>query len=340
MKTSLLALTLCGAAGVACAQSSVTVYGTVDVGVSKRNGTSVQVGKRDNNKLGFKGVEDLGNGIAALFQLEIRYEPDTGTLENNSRPLFQGQSRVGLQGPFGTLRLGRGLTPFMEAIDAYDPWSGLPTPAGFKTDLQVAGYTSDPLSAPGNSGNRFSNALFYNSPVFAGFQVNGAVASKEANNGPLIIGRGSALAPQFPANAEADVVPFGVTGTYNYAIFGALAAYERNAVDTKFWSVAGLVKPVPELKVSLSYQHQDQGETRFFDTDTKAWVLGANYALGSNKFLAGYGQKRPDGVEKTKQTSLGYEYSLSKRTYAYAEASHKKQISSLNFYALGLHHNF
>lgn len=346
MKKSLLALTFLGAAGVAQAQSSVVIYGTLDVGVSKRTGTTTQVGKRDNNKLGFKGVEDLGNGVNALFQLEIRYEPDTGTLESNSRPLFQGQSRVGLQGAFGTVRLGRGLTPFMESIDAFDPWSGLPTPAGFKTDIQVAGYTSDPLSAAGNSGNRFSNALFYNSPLLRGFQLNVAVASKEANGGPVIIGRGTALAPQFTANSGADVVPYGVSATYNLGMFGALAAYERNAIDSHFWSVAGSIKPVTGLKLMASYQRQDQGETQFFNYGTKAWLVGANYVTGANKFLAGYGRKQPDNLTRTKQFSLGYEYSLSPRTYAYAEASDKRQPqtlttgTNLKFYAIGLHHLF
>lgn len=341
MKKSLLAVTvLCGAAGVAHAQSSVLIYGTVDVGVSKRTGTTTMVGKRDNNKLGFKGVEDLGNGLNALFQLEIRYEPDTGTNESNVRPLFQGQSRVGLQGAFGTFRLGRGLTPFMESIDAFDPWSGLPTPAGFKTDIQVAGYTSDPLSVAGNSGNRFSNAAFYNTPVLGGFQLNVAVASKEANGGPVLIGRGTALAPQFPANSPASVVPFSVSGTFNAGIFGALAAYERNAVDTTFWSVAGSVKPLKELKLMASYQRQDQSETQLLNYDTRAWLTGLNYITGPHKFLAGYGRKKPDGVERTKQFSLGYEYSLSPRTYAYAEASDKRQATALKYYAIGLHHMF
>jgi predicted porin len=117
MKKSLVALALMGAVGAAHAQSSVTIYGTVDAGVSRTTHTTndaTQIGKRDNNKLGFRGVEDLGNGLKALFQLEIRYEPDTGTLENGNRPFFQGQSRVGLQGSFGTVRLGRGLTAFPE----------------------------------------------------------------------------------------------------------------------------------------------------------------------------------------------------------------------------------
>lgn len=355
MKKSLLALALMGAAAGAYAQSSVTVYGTVDAGVSKRTGTTTAIGKRDNNKLGFRGVEDLGGGLKALFQLEIRYEPDTGTLESVTRPLFQGQSRVGLQGDFGTVRLGRGLTAFQESSTAFDPWNGLPAMAGFQTDLTVAGYAtafgsgSDPLGTAGNSGNRMGNALFYNSPVVSGFQLNVTVGTKEANGNPTaLIGKGTALAPQYGVNAEASANPYSLSATFNQGPFAAMAAYERNAVETKLWSVAASFKPVNDLKLTASYQKQDQGHTKFFNTDTKAWVLGANYNVGPGKILAGYGQKTPDGVIKTKQASIGYEYNLSARTYVYVDASNRKQPAagsttndtSVNFYGVGVHHNF
>src|SRR4051812_403490 len=120
MKKSLLALALFGAfAGAAQAQSSVIIYGSLDVGVIKRTDQTLNIGKRNNNYLGFKGTEDLGDGLKALFQLENRFEPDTGTNETNAagiqRPLFQGQSRVGLAGNFGMFRLGRGLTAYQES---------------------------------------------------------------------------------------------------------------------------------------------------------------------------------------------------------------------------------
>jgi predicted porin len=65
--------------------------------------------------------------------------------------------------------------------------------------------------------------------------------------------------------------------------------------------------------------------------------------MGPGKFLAGYGQKSPDGMSKTKQMSLGYEYSLSKRTYLYFDISNKKGPTippSINHYATGIYHAF
>lgn len=351
MKKSLVALALMGAFAGAYAQSSVTIYGTVDAGISKRTGTTTQVGKRDNNKLGFKGVEDLGSGLKAIFQLEIRYEPDTGTIENtsgaNSRPLFQGQSRVGLQGDFGTVRLGRGLTAFQETSTAFEPWSGIPAVAGYQTDLQVAAYSSDPLSSVGNSGNRFSNAVFYNTPMIADmFQLNVTVAAKEANNGPAIIGKGTALAPQFPANSAPVATPYSLSATAANGPFAAYAAYERNAIETKLWSVGASFKPMNELKLMASYQKQNQESSTLINPNTKAWILGANYTVGPGLVRIGYGQKTPDNslnnpaLAKTKQASIGYEYNLSARTYLYVDASNKKAATTLNFYGLGIHHNF
>ena len=346
MKKSLLALTLLGAfAGVAQAQTAVQIYGTVDAGVIKRTNQTLNVGKRANNTLGFKGTEELGNGLKALFQLEVRYEPDTGTLENVTRPLFQGQSRVGLQGDFGMVRLGRGLTAFQETSTAFEPFHGLPTPAGFQTDLQIAGYTSEPLNPAGSSLNRFSNALFYNSPEFAGFQVNATVGTKEANGGAAIQGRNPVGTPaQYALGSEASANPYSIATTYKNGPIAAMLATERNAVETRLWSIAASIFATPELKLMASYQRQNQDHTRAINPLTKAWVLGANYTMGPGKILAGYGQKSPDGVAKTKQLSVGYEYSLSKRTYLYADASRKKggvQVpQTQNIYALGVNHAF
>ena len=127
-----------------------------------------------------------------------------------------------------------------------------------------------------------------------------------------------------------------------------MAAYERNGLQAKLWSVGASFNPIAELKLMASYQHQDDGNFKIVNTDTKSWVLGANYDVGPGKIRAGYGQKTPDGVAKTKQASLGYDYNLSKRTYLYADISNKKAASttnynnttSVNYIGLGLHHNF
>jgi predicted porin len=357
MKKTLVAVALLGAfAGVAQAQTAVQIYGNLDVGLNKTSDQTLAIGKRAANTLGFKGTEDLGNGLKALFQIEMRYEPDTGTTENNGRPLFQGQSRVGLQGDFGMVRLGRGLTPFQEIVGSFEPWHGLPTQAGFYTDISVAGFNSAPLDVGGSgpNSNRISNAIFYNSPVANGFQVNASWASKEANGGGVTgVGAGAAT---YATGAQASANPFSIAGTYNNGPAAAMLAYERNAVESKVWSVAGSFSVTPELKLMGTYSHQNMEHTNTQRPTIKGAELGATYGVGPGKLLVGFGLKKQEENVRlhdliTRQYSLGYEYSLSKRTYLYVDASRKTNIvsqvtgataptSTVNHYDVGLNHSF
>ncbi|MES2322037.1 MAG: porin [Pseudomonadota bacterium] len=191
----------------------------------------------------------------------------------------------------------------------------------------LGGYSADPL---GNAVDRFSNALFYNSPVLNGIQVNATVGSRES------------------AGAPAVVNPFSIATTYRNGPAALLFAYERNAALHTLKSVAGYVMVTPETKVMASLSYQDQGSTRPLNQDTKAWLVGANHTLGASKILAGYGQKQVDGLNKVKQISMGYEFSLSKRTYIYTDVSNKKgapavapgSANSIKLYSLGVNHAF
>ena len=357
MKKSLMAVALLGGfASVAQAQTAVQIYGNIDAGLLKQTDKTLQIGKRASNTLGFKGTEDLGNGLTALFQIEMRYEPDTGTVENNARPLFQGQSRVGLSGDFGMVRFGRGLTPYQETIGSFEPWHGLPTSLGFYTDISTSAFNSAPLDTGGSgaNNNRISNAVFYNSPVVSGFQVNASWATKEAiSGGNAVVGiaRPGTTVASYASGAEASANPFSVAATYNNGPAAAMLGYERNAIETKVWSGAGSFAVTPELKLMATYSHKNEDHTNTLRPVTRSWLVGATYAVGPGKVLAGYGQKHIEEAAKTKQLSLGYEYSLSKRTYLYVDASRKKDIvnvatgnlaatPTVNAYDVGVNHSF
>lgn len=325
MKKTLIALAVLGAAGVAHAQSNVTIYGQVDVQIDKKTGQTTSMRAGDNNKLGFKGVEDLGGGLKALFHAEIRFDPDTGTTEANAgRPLFQGQSRVGLQGDFGMIRLGRGLTALQESAGAYEAWGEARNRAAL-TSYIVANYNGDPLSGAASSQNRWSNGLWYNSPNMNGFQVNATLATKEA------LGTGTPTSN-----------PYSLSFVYAQdKAFSVNLGYERNAVDTKWWFLGGSIMATPELKLMASYSRQDQGATKPINPKTTGWQIGANYAVPTGMILAAYGQIKPDGVDATKRFALGYEHTLSKRTFLYVDAYNEKSPgSSVNSIDLGINHRF
>jgi predicted porin len=103
------------AVGAAYAQSNVTIYGIIDTAVARvdntnANGDSVtkipSLTGSFPSRIGFRGTEDLGGGLSAVFTLESGFGPDTGTMGQGNR-LFGRQASVGLKGKWGTLTLGR-----------------------------------------------------------------------------------------------------------------------------------------------------------------------------------------------------------------------------------------
>jgi predicted porin len=126
--SALIASVGAGLAVNASAQSSVTLYGIVDQSVryqtnsSPTNGSSVQLtnGAITNSRFGFKGDEDLGNGLKALFRLESGFDPQTGQLNQGGR-IFGRYAYVGLSNKFGTVTLGRQGTEAFNLFGEFDP---------------------------------------------------------------------------------------------------------------------------------------------------------------------------------------------------------------------------
>ncbi|OYO27541.1 porin [Janthinobacterium sp. PC23-8] len=130
-------------ASAAMAQSSVTVYGLIDTGLVYTNNVNAAGANATKmpsltgsfpSRLGFRGTEDLGNGLQAVFTLEQGLSPDTGAMGQGNR-LFGRQATVGLKGAFGTVTLGRQINmtylagqkadvlgPNLFAIGSIDPY--------------------------------------------------------------------------------------------------------------------------------------------------------------------------------------------------------------------------
>ena len=125
MKKSLLAVAVLGAfAGAASAQSSVTLFGVVDLSANyiKNGKTSVKSMNSDmlnSNRLGFRGTEDLGGGMTAGFWLEGGMAPDTGTAGGFN---FTRRSTVSLTSKAGEIRLGRDYTNSFSTVATYDAY--------------------------------------------------------------------------------------------------------------------------------------------------------------------------------------------------------------------------
>ena len=162
MKKTMLALMLGALAGAAAAQSNVTVYGIVDMALVRESGgaattTKLTSGVESGSRLGFKGSEDLGDGLSAIFLLENGFQADTGAMGQGGL-LFGRQAYVGLQSKTaGTLTLGRQYTPQYLAVAAVDPFGS-----------GTAGDTKNLMASTGNSASRMDNAVKYTSPVVGG----------------------------------------------------------------------------------------------------------------------------------------------------------------------------
>jgi general bacterial porin, GBP family len=172
MKKTLIALLIsAGVSTTAMAQSNVTVYGILDVNVSssKTDGAGTSTAMSENalstSRLGFKGAEDLGNGLSAEFQLESKLVPSTGTVGANtstSNTLFNRESWVGLNSKtFGAVRMG--LTDVTSAVNI---------------DATVSQIGE--LALAGELGTDKSKVIRYTTPTMSGFSAEVGYSNPDA----------------------------------------------------------------------------------------------------------------------------------------------------------------
>jgi len=353
MNKTLLAVSLVSACGIACAQSSsVAVYGTLDAGISSSRGadsagtiTGVGSGQESYSRLGFKGSEDLGSGMKALFLLEQGIQLNNGMLglsNANTNPydlgnygVFNSQAYVGLSSNLGTLKLGRQFSPLYEAYESIDPFHN-----GFAANINnFFGTNAENFS----SYQRMSNAVIYNTPDnqtglkgavaygFGGVAGNTSAqsqigASLAYSNGPLTLAYA-----YHQANNEQDVsVPEFSTDLFKTNFIGA--AYDFGPI-----------------KLHAAFDQNEQGNT----FKTQDYLVGLSVPFGANQFFAGYTHKnnKLEDNADADQYAVGYSYSLSKRTNLYAsytyvtnqkesEISTNLEGNSVGTIQVGIKHSF
>lgn len=263
MQKKIIAVAVAALASTAAfAQTNVTVYGVVDVQQAfvKSSGSTTginqgSVGRLDSHGsyIGFKGVEDLGNGLKAVFVYESTINPD-----NNVGGLSGGRdSYIGLAGGFGTVAAGN-LTHPLRAFGAKVEL--LPGAAGFGTTASVTGTIAGIKSG---ADDRASNAVAYISPAFSGFTVVAAYVNGENKTNDVAADAGT-VSVAIPgaagvSNCGGVVVP-GVAGT---ACGDATAAAGK--VNSRQWQVAGQYDNGP-LFVGAGYHSAK---------DNAGWGLGA-----------------------------------------------------------------
>jgi predicted porin len=336
MQKKLIALAVAGLASTAAfAQTNVTIYGNVDYGysyrfddralgrtaeaVNKTNANSVSQfngGQSAGNRIGFKGTEDLGNGLKAVFLIEQGFSVDTsnqtagqptalGDAANNNTLSFTRQAYVGLTGNFGTAIGGRLYTPHYTFMASLDPFSG-GTVGQYRNVFGT--YDVNSLIDPA----RVDNAIAYVSPSFGGFTITGAFSNNAAgienagsnaknntvyavlgqyNNGPIAAGLGyhyiaaGTLAPTLD-----NVQNLVLGGSYDFKVVKLSAAIDWNQVnyanaagvpDTKLSNyMIGAVAPIGKFDLQASYIYSDGNKTQYAGGgDAQQLAVGAKYNL-------------------------------------------------------------
>lgn len=355
-KTLVAAAILASSATVAQAQSSVTLYGLIDLGlqystVSTPNETSkshlgMASGQSRPTIFGIKGIEDLGNGNAVVFNLASNFNASNGSLAN-SGDLFNQQATLGVRNStVGLVELGRQTNMASKYFQAIDP---------FVTFYGQAGMGSS-FGATNNA--RYSNMIMWQSNNYNGFTAGVGYSFNTGNTGAYVTPNGVVVTDgsnnySTTNNQRAITLgvnyasgPLTVTATYDQVMPQDVGA---NAASTpKQWIIGGSYD-FQVVKASLAY-----GQTRggwIAGTQpmngsglNPSWTNGAvvysegiaanSYLVGlsapinaQSKVFASYQAANPtgnfSGVGAAQSIySVGYDYNFSKRTTAYAAVSY------------------
>ncbi|MEG1375202.1 MAG: porin [Comamonas sp.] len=321
------------ASGAAMAQSSVTLFGVIDTGVSYvkgggNNGTSnygLHNGSNSSSRLGFRGVEDLGGGLKAGFWLEGAIGTDVGDgsgagLAAGSGFQFGRRSTVSLMGNFGEVRLGRDEVVAYNKLSAHSNFSVIGI-GGFRG----WGYSQD-------GAIRQNNKITYFTPNFSGFTagVDYAFGEKAGdgqdgryfggfvayNNGPLAVTLGA-------DRKNKGTVATGYTGaTADFTQGDKLDSYGLGATyDFGVVKVNGLALQVKEKGAVVN-------------SKLTSYALGVSAPVGGvGEVKAQYALYKNGGdlSGKAHQLSLGYVHNLSKRTALYGTYSFLKNKDAAVF---------
>jgi predicted porin len=336
MKKSLLALAVLGAfAGAATAQSSVTMYGRVDLSVGKNLGQQAKgMFNGSGSRLGMRGVEDLGGGLKGLFNIESRFDADTGSAQNvsgatdrrapsglNFNRFWGARSIVGVEGGFGQVTLGREYTTaFLQSQLIADPWGWDTVVVPINTGITGGGIATV----------RNDSALTYKIS-FAGVTIGAQVAERT----DAIVS-----VPKRPINFAVNYGGGPLAASFGYEQTGVAAAATEKWMTGHVSYAFGPVRP--GIFVGRG--------TRANNTDVEALMATVVVGLGAGELRASYGQRKNDpagsgpGLGKTTDISglgIGYHHSLSKRTTVYADFARNSKLSAQKTgYDVGLKHNF
>ena len=295
MKKSLIALAVAGvvSAPAFAATSNVDVYGVMNAAVSyvddQPTGINDSQFSTFGSRLGFKGAEDLGGGLKAIWQIEssVNFDEQTGTLAGRN-------SFVGLSGGFGTALIGNHDTPLKtvgRTVDLFGDTIG--------DSRNVMG---------GGSDTRAKNVVAYITPDMGGFGIAAAYSTDLAVSGS--------------AGDADDHGVYNLSATYkNGPLFLGLGygdgdGHEAAGLGAHVRAAAGFT--MGALKFVGQYDMLDDDTPALGNGDYDAWMAGVAYTMGAITLKANYMDGDFDHAADPQQFNIGADYAMSKRTKLYA----------------------
>lgn len=358
MKTTAAIILALGSA-TAQAQTSVTIYGTLDAAIVGEHGgslghlTKLTSGAASASRIGFRGTEDLGNGLAAFFALETGPKIDTGEVDA-AGTIFNRQALVGIKSKdYGAVALGRQYTPYHTTlVNIVDPFN--------------TGYAGSSKNIfPDWSGNvRGSNTITYASPRVRG--VDAELAYSLGEQADATAGR------QFGGAVGYTAGPLAVRLAYNSknadtAASGATPAVHRDLgrnvllganYDCRWFKLhAGYGIDKGYNSAPLGNANNPYGGVKpVASTEGRDFLLGLSAPAGPGSLLLSVMHKndRTSFNQDASSWGVGYLYPLAKRTNLYAAYGHIHNRNGAGYtvannteagsgntgYNLGMRHSF
>jgi len=311
------AVLLACASGAAAAQSSLTVFGLLDVGLVRESGgaagamTRVSSGVSNGSRLGFKGTEALGGGWSALFMLESGLQLDSGATGQGG-VLFGRQSYLGLRGPLGGVTVGRQYTPHFDTLVLADPFSS-----------GLTGDAKNLMPSSGDASTRMTNAVKYTSPNYAG-------AYGELAYAPGGSAAGGGAGRQLGGALDYAAGPWHLRLGYHYRNTDTPAGRHggaRNTLLAATWDAGriklhlgyGIDKGIDSSPLRNPGNPYGYATPPAASTDSTDLLLGLSVASGRHTLMASWVRKDDRTVpdRDAHQFALGHRYALSRRTDTY-----------------------
>lgn len=303
------------AAPAFAATANVDIYGQMNVSIDSvdHDGSSTTVGNErrtrvssNNTHIGFKGAEDLGGGLSAVWQFEYAVQLDQQGFNQASQPSTDSQGGTSLRHTFaglssktlGTLTFGTQESPLKTSTGPLAVYTN--TLADYRSVFTKLSTRSD-------------NSIMYTSPNMSGFVVRAMYGARnEAGNAGL-----------------SDPRMYALSGVYSNGPLYATLAYETNknvsltnvSSDIDAWR-AGVGYTFGNTKLGLAYEDNDTESAAGVTTNNgSAWYASVAHKMGNITLNAAYTDRdeyTSGADDGAKQFTIGVDYNLSKRTMVYA----------------------